>query len=154
MAGPHLNILGYICLHLVKDKKKTEEKKCLQMKIGRDHNGDNYHSGAYPKVSKIEINLSKKSYKIWKTWFEIGINAESNISSTDPYIMIKSYLNQGIVFCWYYSWANSKEKCSKCNLIFPKLPKLKKRPASKRFLKPRQRRGFGMFTRWPFFQLR
>ena len=32
------------------------------------------------------------------------------------------------VFCWYYSWANSKENCSKCNLIFPKLPKLKKRP--------------------------
>ena len=33
------------------------------MKIGRDSNGDNYHSGAYPKVIQEEINLSKKFQK-------------------------------------------------------------------------------------------
>ena len=38
-----------------------------------------------------------------------------------------------IVCCWYHSWAKSKEKFSKCNLIFPKLPKLKRIPASKGF---------------------
>ena len=69
-------------------------------------------------------------------------------------IFLATIFLKEIVFCWYYSWANSKKKFSECNLIFPKLPKLKKRPARKRFLKPRQRRGFGMFTRWPFFQLR
>ena len=33
------------------------------MKIGRDSNGDNYHSGAYPKVIQADKNLSK-NFKI------------------------------------------------------------------------------------------
>ena len=43
----------------------------------------------------------------------------------------------GIVFCWNNCSGYSKEKCFKCNLVFPKLSRLKKRAASKRFLKPR-----------------
>ena len=42
-----------------------------------------------------------------------------------------------IVFCWYYSSANSKEKFSKCNLIFPQGAEVEKRTASKSFLKAR-----------------
>ena len=28
-------------------------------------------------------------------------------------------IHASLVFCWYYSLANSKENFSKCNLIFP-----------------------------------
>ena len=89
-----------------------------------------------------------------ETWVTDFCSRPKGVDKRVTKVSFSNELRVEIVFCWYYSWANSKEKFSECNLIFPKLPKLKKRPASKRFLKPRQRRGFGMFTRWPFFQLR
>ena len=51
---------------------------------------------------------------------------------------LKNQLNDSkIVFCWNNCSGYSQEKCFKCNLVFPKLSRLKKRAASKRFLKPR-----------------
>ena len=142
-----------------------ENKMCLEWRLGKFTLP--YFSTPWDWHSQDERENFNHNHQSPNAWLKDSINMYKNSFSLVFVIIIEcscwrfpKLFNEKcvnwaeIVFCWYYSWANSKEKFSECNLIFPKLPKLKKRPASKRFLKPRQRRGFGMFTRWPFFQLR
>ena len=70
-----------------------------------------------------------------------------------------------IVFCWNNCSGYSQEKCFKCNLVFPKLSRLKKGQRVKGFWSQGRKkgtkgkvfeaeavgRGWEMFPRFPFF---
>ena len=64
------------------------------------------------------IFLKQNLLTCWQIWQSKNQRKKS--------LTIKFQPQKELVFCWCYSLANSKEKCSKCNLIFSKLPRLKK----------------------------
>ena len=120
-------------------------------------------------VWRCQVSFETMFWLIWvKNWaVEAQKVLPADSTPTPPVDWPKSpaWLGLKIVFCWNNCSGYSQEKCFKCNLVFPKLSRLKKGQRVKGFWSQGRKkgtegkvfeaeavgRGWEMFPEVPFF---